>query len=415
MLRKLFGKSPNPSSPAMWLAERGNVALENGKIQTAIDYFDKAIEIDSQTAAIYINRGFAYFLKGDFERAIGDTTKAIELNSEIVEAYALRGDSYFQKKNYDQALMDFSKAIELNPKSAGAYRKRASVFYATGELSRAIEDATKAIENNPGHIDAYGVRGDSYFQNENFDLAIADYSKAIELNPQLAGAYTKRATVHHVKGQLLRAIDDYENYIRVAPKAPDRANIQATIDYLNNHGAKDGDVDFSPRMPQVDEDRLTEEVLNVAQGMATDRIKRQLVIITPGRLIKTSDPLPARETLAPEFVSMLEGFAPSIQHWNIIAIGMTEFRAFNASPNTSVPFLELLHGFIQIGHAVILFEGHPSGFTQMCRDRDLLVVDSEMIPFLQTDWLEIAKSTMRQPNVLKVNRKGLIVKGNEML
>lgn len=412
MLQKLFGKS---SSQASRLAEQGNVALENGKIQNAIDYFNKAIEIDSKMAAVYINRGFAYFLKGDFGQAIGDTTRAIELNPEIVEAYGLRGDSYFQEKNYDHAIMDFSKAIELNPKSAGAYRKRASVFYATGELSRAIEDATKAIENNPAHIDAYGVRGDSYFQNENFDVAIADYSKAIELNPQLAGAYRKRAAVYHVKGQLLRAIDDYETYIRVAPKAPDRANIQATIDYLNTHGAKDGDVDFSPRMPQVDEDRLNEEILKVAQSMATDQIKRQLVIITPGRLIKTSDPLPPRETLAPEFVSILEGIAPSSQQWNIIAIGMTEFRAFNASPNTSVPFLDLIHGFIQIGHAVILFEGHPSGFTQMCHNRDLLVVDSEMVPFLQTDWLEVAKSTMRNPNVLKVNRKGLTVKGNEML
>ena len=412
MLKRLFGKSSNQAGS---LAEQGNVALENGKIQTAIDYFDKAIEIDSQMAAVYINRGFAYFLKGDFERTIGDTTKAIDLSPEIVDAYGLRGDAYFQQKNYNQALMDFSIAIELNPKSAGAYRRRASVFYATGESSRAIEDATKAIENNPAHIDAYGVRGDSFFQNQDFDLAIADYSKAIELNPQLAGAYRKRAVVYHVKGQLSRAIDDYETYIRVAPKAPDRANIQATIDYLNSHGAKDGDVDFSPRMPQVDEDRLTEEVLRVAQSMATDQMKRQLVIVTPGRLIKTSDPLPPRGTLAPEFVAMLEGIAPSTQQWNIIAIGMTEFRAFNASPNTSVPFLELLHGFIQIGHAVILFEGHPSGFTQMCHNRDLLVVDSEMIPFLQTDWLGIAKSTMRQPNVLKVNRKGMTVKGNEML
>jgi hypothetical protein len=150
---------------------------------------------------------------------------------------------------------------------------------------------------------------------------------------------------------------------------------------------------------------LTKEIMAMAQDMAEIKSKPKLVIITPGRLIKTSDPLPGRETIEPKFLSMLEEIAPSTNRWNVLAIGMTEFRAFNASPHNSVPFLHLLHGFAQIGHSVILFEGHPSAFTQMCNNRDLLVVDSEMIPFLQSDWLEIARTTMRTPNILKVDRK----------
>ena len=335
--------------------------------------------------------------------------------SEQALEFTRQGVDAIQKGNIEAAINHYDKAIENNPNLGIAYINRGYAYFIKGNLTQAIKDASKAIEMDPASIDAYGVRGDSHFQNENLEEAIADYSKAIELNPKLAGAYRKRASVYHVKGQLLRAIDDYETYIRVAPNAPDRANIQASIDYLNDRGAKDGDVDFSPRMPQVDEDLLTEELLTIAQDMAETRSKPKLVIITPGRLIKTSDPLPGRETLEPKFLSMLEEIAPSSNQWNIIAIGMTEFRAFNASPHTSVPFLSLLHGFAQIGHAVILFEGHPSGFTQMCRNRDLLVVDSEMIPFLQTDWLDIARSTMRTSNILKVNRTGMTVQGTQKL
>jgi hypothetical protein len=50
----------------------------------------------------------------------------------------------------------------------------------------------------------------------------------------------------------------------------------------------------------------------------------------------------------------------------------------------------------------------------MYRNRDMLDVDSEMIPFLQTDWVENAKSTMRQPKILKANCS-MSVKGIEML
>jgi tetratricopeptide repeat protein len=347
MLRKLFGKSSSPADQTIELIKKGVSSFEEGNIDAAINYYNKAIEINPKVGIAYINRGYAYFNKGN--------------------------------------------------------------------LSQAIQDATKAIEINPESIDAYGVRGDAHLQSENYEQAIADYSKAIELSPKLGAAYRKRALAYHANGKLAQAVADFESYLPLAPNDPARMEAQSYIDYLNEHGAQDGDVDFSPRMPDVDSDMLTNELLTIAQDMAEIKREPKLVIITPGRLIKTSDPLPGRETIEPKFLSMLEEIAPSSNHWNILAIGMTEFRAFNASPHNSVPFLNLLHGFAQIGHAVILFEGHPSGLTQMCRNRDMIVVDSEMIPFLQTDWLEVAKSTMRQPNVLKVNRKGLTLKGTEIL
>jgi len=335
--------------------------------------------------------------------------------SEQALEFTKQGVSAFQQGNFEAAINFYNKAIENNPHLGIAYINRGFAYFKNGNLSQAIQDATQAIEIDTESIDAYGVRGDAHLQSESYDQAIADYSKAIELNPKLGAAYKKRALAYHAKGQLARAVADYESYLPLAPNDPARMEAQGYIDYLNKHGAQDGDVDFSPRMPEVDSDMLTDELLTIAQDMAEIKSKPKLVIITPGRLIKTSDHLPGRETLEPKFLSMLEEIAPSGNHWNILAIGMTEFRAFNASPHNSVPFLNLLHGFAQIGHAVILFEGHPSGFIQMCRNRDLLIVDSEMIPFLQTDWLGVAKSTMRQPNVLIVNRKGMTVKGTEML
>ena len=329
--------------------------------------------------------------------------------------FTKQGVSAFQKGNVDAAINYYSKAIETNPQLGIAYINRGYACFTKGDLEQAIQDSTKAIELDPESIDAYGVRGDSNVQSENFDEAIADYSKAIELNPRLGAAFRKRALAYHAKGKLARAVTDFESYLPLAPNDPARIEAQNYIDYLNSHGAHDGDVDFSPRMPDVDSDRLTGELLTIAQDMAEIKSKPKLVIITPGRLIKTSDPLPGRETLESKFLALLEEIAPSGNHWNILAIGMTEFRAFNASPHNSVPFLNLLHGFAQIGHAVILFEGHPSSFTQMCRNRDLLVVDSEMIRFLQSDWLETARRTMRTPNILKVNRKGMSVQGTQKL
>jgi hypothetical protein len=335
--------------------------------------------------------------------------------SEQALEFTKQGVSAFQKGDIDAAINFYNKAIDTDPRLDLVYMNRGYAYFSKGNLPQAIEDATRAIAINPESLSAYGVRGDAHFQSGQFDQAIADYSKAIELNPKLGPAYKKRALAYHSKGQLARAVADFESFIPLASDMSARNEAQSYIDYLNDHGARDGDVDFSPRMPDVDADMLTDELLTIAQDMAEIKSKPKLVIITPGRLIKTSDPLPGRETIEPKFLSMLEEIAPSSNRWNVLAIGMTEFRAFNASPHNSVPFLNLLHGFAQIGHAVILFEGHPSGFTRMCQNRDLLVVDSQMMPFLQSDWLEVARSTMRTPTILKVNRKGMSVQGTEKL
>jgi len=51
-------------------------------------------------------------------------------------------------------------------------------------------------------------------------------------------------------------------------------------------------------------------------------------------------------------------------------------------------------GFACIGHAVWIFEGHPTALNAGCRESDLLIVDSGMLPFLSKDWIQVAQNVM---------------------
>ena len=114
-------------------------------------------------------------------------------------------------------------------------------------------------------------------------------------------------------------------------------------------------VDFSPRIPSVAP--LKEGIVQYARDLAFDPINRRLILITPEREIKTSINLPPKDTLPHEFIAHLESLAPSTEQWLIVAIGMTDYEAIQQDPYQSVPFLGTLEGFVQLGHAVILFEG----------------------------------------------------------
>jgi hypothetical protein len=57
----------------------------------------------------------------------------------------------------------------------------------------------------------------------------------------------------------------------------------------------------------------------------------------------------------------------------------------------------LLIGLGYAGHHVWIFEGHASALAAGLEHAEILIVDSGMIPSLQSDWMDMAKNTMDAP------------------
>ncbi len=166
-------------------------------------------------------------------------------------------------------------------------------------------------------------------------------------------------------------------------------------------------------MPQVKP--LGDGIVQQARDLAFDPVNRRLVAITPDRRIKTSTNLQPRDMLPRPFLSHLESIAPSTEQWLIVGIGMTDFSALQGDPYRCVPFLGTLEGFVQIGHAVILFEGHANAFAQVCENADLLIIDNEMIPYLQRDWINVLLNVMRNDYIIRIRREGAEIVGAERM
>lgn len=183
-------------------------------IHRRIQIFDK----NGLIAAIYNNRGLAYYDLGQYTQAISDYTKAIELNPKDAVAYNSRGITYKKLGQYTQAISDYTKAIELNSKYAMAYNNRGNAYYYLGQYTQAISDFTKAIELNPEDAEAYCNRGLVYKKLDQYTKAISDYTKAIELNPKYALAYYNRGFAYGKLDQYTKAISDFTRAIELNPK-----------------------------------------------------------------------------------------------------------------------------------------------------------------------------------------------------
>lgn len=143
-----------------------------GCTSPTVDHLQNGLNLDKQ------NR---------YDEAISEYTKAIELNPNSEAAYLDRGNDYVRKLQFDLAIADFNKAIELNPNDEAAYLARGIAYINKGFRDSAmyilaIADFGKAIALNPNDAVAYDNRGYAYALNSQYDLAVPDLNRAIQLS-----------------------------------------------------------------------------------------------------------------------------------------------------------------------------------------------------------------------------------------
>lgn len=188
--------------------QQGNVFMMLRQIDSAIEAYSYAIELDPNCAESYSNRGLAYTSKGDYDRAIEDLNMAINLKSDYAIAYNNRGMAYGKKGDYDRAIGDLNMAIDLKSDYAEAYSNRGMAYNGKSDFDRALADLNKAIQLNPDYAEAYSNRGVAFFNKGDYDRAVEDYTEAIAFKPDLAIAYFNRGIMWLYLGEQEKARAD---------------------------------------------------------------------------------------------------------------------------------------------------------------------------------------------------------------
>lgn len=119
--------------------------LNKNNFNTAIEYFNRAIEINPNYKYGYFNRATAYAKLEDYQNAINDYNKVIDLDVNWADAYRFRGLTYYNMNLYNEAISDFNTLIKFNILDAQAYYLRGRTYYLMDNMKNmAIKDFASA-------------------------------------------------------------------------------------------------------------------------------------------------------------------------------------------------------------------------------------------------------------------------------
>ncbi|MCE5194106.1 MAG: tetratricopeptide repeat protein [Nitrospiraceae bacterium] len=119
----------------------------------AIEYFRKAINVDSNYSEAYNNLGYAYMMKGKYKEAADVYNKAVsnKVYRTPEKAYYNLGQVYYRMGQYDDSIEAYKNALKRAVDFYPAYYGIALSQNAKGKYGDSSTAITRAIELDPNY------------------------------------------------------------------------------------------------------------------------------------------------------------------------------------------------------------------------------------------------------------------------
>ena len=166
-------------------------------------------------ARLYNDRGVRFQSAGQTTSAIDSYQRAINLNADVAQAHYNLATAYEDILDFDAALTEYQTAIRADPDLYAAQVNLARLYnLRRKDYASALRLLNTALALQPSASDTqyslYKNRGWAYFGLKLYGLAEEDLRKALALRPDGAAAYCLLAQVLEARGQAEAALTSWD-------------------------------------------------------------------------------------------------------------------------------------------------------------------------------------------------------------
>lgn len=198
--------------------DRGIARYRQGHYETALEDFNRAIEIYSGEGIYYYWRSRTLDQLSRYNEAIEDIQHADALSpgfdsiigqrKRLAQRMVSQGYDLGQAYKHQEAIQKYSIAIEIDRDFDDAYHRRAIAYVKVYQFQAALADIERALELDPHNISYYITIDGILARSKDWDAIIAYWDRFIELHPDVSRAYVERAGTYYHNGDMKAAVRD---------------------------------------------------------------------------------------------------------------------------------------------------------------------------------------------------------------
>ncbi|XP_046860026.1 cell division cycle protein 27 homolog [Xenia sp. Carnegie-2017] len=228
-----------------WVAT-GNCYSLQKEHDTAIKFFQRAVQVDPSFTYAYTLLGHEYVLTEELDRAMSCFRSAIRTDSRHYNAWYGVGMIYYKQEKYNLAEVHFKKALTINPSSSVLLCHIGVVQHAMKKSQIALLTIEKAMEIDPRNPLCKFHHGTILFTIEKYREALAEFEELRRIVPKEALVYFMIGKVYKKLGESHKAQMYFSWAVDLDPKGANN-QIKEAVDkrYLPDDDTSVDDVDLT--------------------------------------------------------------------------------------------------------------------------------------------------------------------------
>lgn len=211
-----FGEGA-PSCSVVWMIERGQKLLEEGKIDQAIIELEKSLKLRANHAGAHLLLGNAYTAKRLLHKALSAFQQSVEAAPDFFLAHYNLGLTYLELNNFKEAANEFQRVIELKPDFADGYYHLGLVYFHDENISKAAGCFEKAAQLNPKDVPTAVNLSNCHKIQGRLQDTMKELRRIIALCPDASEPHHNLGMCYADLGELDKAIQEFQLALRSSP------------------------------------------------------------------------------------------------------------------------------------------------------------------------------------------------------
>jgi superkiller protein 3 len=223
---RTIGSTPSSAEPeqqgeAAATYKLGFVAFSEGRMDEALQHFNRALEIEPDMYQAWHGRGVALHNLGRYEEAIISYNRALALESGNHEVWYYHGNALRNLGRYEEAIVSHDRALEIKPDMHEAWHDRG---IALGELHRyeeAVSSYDRALEIKSDKLETWLVRAHALAMLGRYEKALASLERVLETQPNSYEIWLGRGILLNIMSKHKEAIASIDRGLEFKPESPE--------------------------------------------------------------------------------------------------------------------------------------------------------------------------------------------------
>jgi len=204
-----YRKTRQPKK-AQNLVKQGNQAHIAKKYAESTILYQQAIDLDSECADAWHNRGVSLFESGELKQAMQHYLNALQLQPLNIECVTNLGAALQRQEKLKQATVCYRYALQLKPDYVEAMNNLGTLLEKQNKLEEALQWYQKAIETKPNYPHGWLNLGAILEKKYQTTQAKICYEKAIEVKQDFPEALNNLGRLYDQTNDLKKAAEFYQ-------------------------------------------------------------------------------------------------------------------------------------------------------------------------------------------------------------